>query len=86
MGSGVHVAGVRSTAMKLATGTAVDGKIVIAGDPLPEGSTVTVLAPLGDETFLLPPELEQELDESLAQAAQGATIPAAEVIRRLSRY
>jgi hypothetical protein len=70
--------------MKLATGTVVEGKIVIQGEPLPEGSTVTVLSTLGDETFLVPAELEQELDESLAQAARGDTISVAEVIRRLS--
>jgi hypothetical protein len=72
--------------MKLATGTVVEGKVVIQGDPLPEGATVTVLAPIGDETFVVPAELEQELDESLAQAAAGNTIPVAEVLRRLSQY
>ena len=72
--------------MKLATGTVVEGKVVVQGDPLPEGSTVTILSAFGDETFLVPPDLEQELDESLAEAASGGTVPAAEVIRRLSRY
>jgi hypothetical protein len=72
--------------MKLATGTVVEGKVVIQGEPLPEGAVVAVLATVGDETFIVPPELEQELDESLAQAARGDTVPADEVIRRLSRY
>lgn len=30
--------------MQLATGTVVDGKIVVEGEPLPEGSVVTILA------------------------------------------
>lgn len=69
--------------MKLATGTVVEGKVVIDGDPLPEGSVVTILARDSDEAFTVPPDLEQELDESLAQAARGETIPVEEAIRRL---
>jgi len=42
--------------MKLATGTVIEGKVVIEGDPLPEGCVVTVLAPDGDETFAVPPD------------------------------
>jgi hypothetical protein len=72
--------------MKLATGTIVDGRVVLDGDGLPEGTIVTVLAPEGDETFEVPPELERELDESLAQAARGETIPVAEVLARLRAY
>ena len=69
--------------MKLATGTVVEGKVVIDGDALPEGTVVTVLAPEGDEIFDVPPELEHELDESLEQAARGQTIPVAEAIRQM---
>jgi hypothetical protein len=71
--------------MQLATGTVVDGKIVVEGDPLPEGATVTVLAREADETFEVPPELEPELLESLAQAARGETISAEEMLERLRR-
>ena len=69
--------------MKLATGTVVNGKIVIEGIALPEGRVVTVLAPEGDGTFTVPPELERELDESLAQSIRGETIPAAEILNKL---
>ena len=72
--------------MKLATGTVVEGKVVIEGSALPEGAVVTVLAPEGDETFAVPPDLEQELDESLAQAARGETVPVDEVLARLRAY
>lgn len=72
--------------MKLATGTVVNGKIVIEGIALPEGTVVTVLAPEGDGTFVVPPELEQELDESLAQLLRGETIPVAEVLNKLRAY
>ena len=72
--------------MKLATGTVIGGKVVIDGDPLPDGMVVTVLASEGNETFSVPPELEQELDESLAQAARGETIPVEDVLRKLRLY
>ena len=72
--------------MKLATGTVVNGKIVLDGEALPEGTVVTVLAREGDGTFTVPPELEQELDESIAQSLRGESIPASEVIRKLRAH
>src|SRR5713101_1089296 len=71
--------------MQLATGTVVGGKVVVEGDPLPEGTIVTILARESDETFEVPPELEAELLESTAQAERGETIPADELIERLRR-
>jgi hypothetical protein len=64
--------------MQLATGTVVGGKIVVAGEPFPEGTVVTILA---REVH----ELEAELLESIAQAARGETISADEALRRLRR-
>ena len=72
--------------MKLTTGTVVNGKIVVDGESLPEGTVVTVVAPQGDGTFLVPSDLEQELDESLAQSLSGETISAAEVLRKLRTH
>ncbi|MCA0240761.1 MAG: hypothetical protein LCI02_07845 [Proteobacteria bacterium] len=72
--------------MKLATGTVVNGKIVLDGDALPEGTVVTVLAREGDGTFVVPPELEQELDESIAQSLRGETIGIAEALRKLRAH
>ena len=71
--------------MQLATGTVVDGKIVLEGATLPEGTVVTVLARDSDETFELPPELEAELAASIAEADRGETISAAELFDRLRR-
>ena len=73
------------TAMQLATGTVVGGKIVVEGDPLPEGAVVTILARETDETFEVPPELEAELLESISQAVRGETIPVEEILQRLGR-
>ncbi len=71
--------------MQLATGTVVGGKVVVEGDPLPEGTIVTILAREADETFEVPPELEAELLESIAQADRGETISADELLERLRR-
>lgn len=71
--------------MQLATGTVIGGKIVLAGDPLPEGTVVTVLAREACETFDVPPEMEAGLLESIAQADRDETIPADELLQRLRR-
>lgn len=71
--------------MQLATGTVIDGKIVLEGATLPEGTVVTVLARDTDEAFELPPELEAELAESIAEADRGETVSAAELFERLRR-
>ena len=46
--------------IKVATGTVVDGKVVVEGEALAEGSTVTVVLREDDETFELTPEDEAE--------------------------
>ncbi|NKE65266.1 hypothetical protein RAMLITH_05485 [Ramlibacter sp. RBP-2] len=71
--------------MQLATGTVIDGKVVLEGANLPEGTVVTVLARDAEETFDLPPELETELAASIAEADRGETVTAAELFERLRR-
>ena len=71
--------------MQLATATVVGGKVIVEGDPLPEGAVVTILAREADETFEVPPELEAELLESIAQADRRETISAEEMLDRLRR-
>lgn len=73
------------SAMQITTGIVVDGKVIVEGDTLPEGTVVTVLARESDETFEVPPELEAALLESIAQADRGETISADELIERLGR-
>lgn len=59
--------------MQLAFGTVVDGKIVVVGDPLPEGARVTVLIREQNEVFEVPPEMEAELQLALGEADRGET-------------
>lgn len=77
--------GVVSGSVQLATGIVINGTIVVEGEPLPDGTVVTILAREADETFEVPPELEAELLESIAEADRGETIPADELLQRLRR-
>jgi hypothetical protein len=70
--------------MQLATGIVVKGKIIVDGEPFPDGTVVTILAREAHETFEVPPELEAELLESIAEADRGETISADELLQRLS--
>ena len=72
--------------MQLATGTVVNGKVIVEGESLPEGAVVTILVREADETFEVPPELGAELSESIAEADRGETFPADELIERLRRF
>jgi len=69
--------------MVITSGRVVAGKIVVDGDPFPEGTTVTVLAREGDESFLLDAAAEAELLESIAEGDRGDTVPADDVMRAL---
>jgi len=69
--------------MRITSGRVVSGKIVVDGEPLPDGAVVTVLAREADETFELDAAAEAELLESIAEADRGETVPAEEVLRAL---
>ena len=71
--------------MKLATGKVVDGKIVIDGLPLEEGTVVIVLTRDENEMFELLPEQEAALLLAIAEANRGETIAAEDVLQRLPR-
>jgi hypothetical protein len=74
---------VKISAMVITSGRVVAGKIVVDGEPLPEGAVVTVLAREGDETFELDAAAEAELLASMAEGDRGQTIPAEDVLRAL---
>lgn len=72
--------------MKVATGTVIDGKVVVEGETLAEGSTVTVVLREGDETFELTAEEEAELLASIAQIERGEFISGEDLLERLRRF
>jgi len=66
--------------MQIATGTVINGKIVLEGVPLSEGAKVTVLTRDVDESFTLTSAQEDDLLESIAQIERGEFISLGEVL------
>jgi hypothetical protein len=67
--------------MRVTSGKVVSGRIVVEGEPLPDGCVVTVLAREVDESFELDATAEAELLLSLAEADRGDLIPAEDVLQ-----
>lgn len=67
--------------MRVTSGKVVAGRIVLEGEPLPDGAVVTVLARDRDESFELDAAAEAELLLSIAEADRGELIPAEDVLR-----
>jgi len=72
--------------MKVATGTVVDGKVVVEGEPLEEGTKVTVVLREHEEFFELTPEEEAEVLASIAEIERGEYITGEELLERLRRF
>ena len=62
--------------MRVVTGKVVEGKVVVEGEQLDEGSTVTVFLPESDEEILLSAEEEAKLEQALKEADDGDFIEA----------
>lgn len=72
--------------MKIATGKIVGGKVVLEGEPLAEGSVVTVVAREDDETFDVSPDEEQALLSAITQAERGEVVSWEKIREQLRRY
>lgn len=72
--------------MQLATGTVVNGKVVVEGLDLPEGTAVVVLTRDSEPAVKLSPEEEAELLQALDEADVEEGIPAEELFARLQRF
>ena len=71
--------------MRVVSGRVVDGKVVPLGDPLPEGSIVTIVAREASDTFELSPEAESALLRSIDEADRGEVVSADDVLAELRR-
>ncbi len=71
--------------MKVITGTVVDGRIVIEGEPLIDGSKVTVIAQEDEKTFELSSEQQAELLEAIAEIERGEGIDGYQFLEELER-
>ncbi|MDQ3396257.1 MAG: hypothetical protein M3511_00575 [Deinococcota bacterium] len=69
--------------MRVATGKVVAGKVVIEGEPLEEGSAVTVLLPEDNETFELALAEEVALLAAIAEADRGEVVSGEQVLNEL---
>ena len=69
--------------MQVATGTVVNGKIVLEGVPLAEGAVVTVVTRGADESFSLTAAQEEELVASMAEIERGEFLTLEELLQSL---
>ncbi|MDQ3565028.1 MAG: hypothetical protein M3436_13105 [Pseudomonadota bacterium] len=72
--------------MQVASGTVIDGKVVVEGLSLPEGTVVTVLARGDEAAVCLSPQEESDLLEALDEADREEGISAEELFARLRRF
>lgn len=73
-------------AMSVATGTVRDGKIVVEGPPLPEGTVVTILTDDDSPAVGLPADLERELQEAIDEADREEGGAGPEFLESLKQY
>jgi hypothetical protein len=66
--------------MQVASGTVVNGKIVLEGVPLLEGAVVTVVTRGADAGFLLTPQQEDELLAAMAEIDRGESVSLEELL------
>ena len=71
--------------MQVATGTVVNGKIVLEGVALTEGAVVTVVSRGADETFTLSREQEHALAAALEEVEAGKFVSLENVLGSLPK-
>ena len=69
--------------MQVATGTVVNGKIVLEGVPLVEGAVVAVVTRGADESFSFTEAQENELLAAMAEIDRGEYVTLEELLRSL---
>jgi len=72
--------------MKLMAGTVKEGKVVLSDASLPEGTLVAVYAPDTGGPVRLPPNLQSELEQAIAEADREDGISAEELFAQLQKY
>lgn len=70
--------------MQVATGTVVNGNIVLEGVSLSEGAVVTVVTRGADESFLLTEAQENKLLAAMAEIERGEYLTLDELLQSLS--
>ena len=70
--------------MTLVTGRVVAGKVVVEGEPLEEGATVTVLMAGRDDSFELNPSDEADLLSAIDESNRGEFVDGNEFLSSLT--
>lgn len=73
-------------AMQIATGTVVNGKIVVEGVSLPEGAVVAVVSRGADESFVLTEAQENELLAAMEEIKRGEYVTLEELLQSLPKH
>jgi hypothetical protein len=71
--------------MLITTGKVNGGAIEVEAGILPEGATVTILAPENNEIFELGAQDEAALLEAVAEAKRGDAVSASEVLDQIRK-
>ena len=71
--------------MQVATGTVVNGKIVLKDVPLAEGAVVTIVTRGADEAFSLTYDEENELLVAMAEIERGEFVSLEDLLRSLPK-
>jgi len=71
--------------LRIPSGTVVSGKVVVDDDELPEGATVTIVAPEETESFILSAADVANLLEAIQDAEAGRTVLGSEVRAKISQ-
>jgi len=69
--------------MQVTIGVVVDGKIIVEGETLPEGSTVGVFLPADSESYALSPAEAAELDCAIDEVRAGRHVDGDAYLARL---
>jgi hypothetical protein len=72
--------------MQVATGTVVNGKIVLEGVSLTEGAVVTVVTRGSDESFLLSEAQENELLAAMSEIERGEYVSLEALLQSLPAH
>ena len=73
-------------AMQVATGTVVNGKIVLEGMPLAEGAVVAVITRGADENFTLTDVQENALLAAMAEIDRGEYLTLEDLFQSLPKH
>jgi hypothetical protein len=72
--------------MQFATGTVVNGMVVVEGAPLREGSVVAVVSRGADEPFTLSEGQETELLDAMTEIQRGEFVTLEQLLDSLRKY